>query len=86
MKSFKNLNKYISCKDYWFVHLKTVSLLLMILAMVMVDNFLQKWFMFNKSYKPVGFNLNLKHNQRRKERNNNICRVRGLFIDMNHDV
>lgn len=42
--------------------------------------------MFNKSYKPVGFNLNLKHNQRRKERNNNICRVRGQFIDMNHDV
>lgn len=36
-----------------------MSLLLMILAMVMVDNFLQKWLMFNKSYKPVGFNLNL---------------------------
>lgn len=63
-----------------------MSLLLMILAMVMVDNFLQKWLMFNKSYKPVGFNLNLKHNQRRKERNNNICRVRGLFIDMNHTM
>lgn len=42
--------------------------------------------MFNKSYKPVGFNFNLKHNQSRKERDNNVCKIRGLFIDMNHDV